>query len=208
MAYSLLRDHYNDPAERVIVCLVRRDKVLYEESYWRAHVEEFRRSSKHDMDACVFVLPYDMLDNGETLMDALEAAVKSSMTKDCPICIYHIASVFGPTPDPIRTAKDNVKSAECIVRTLNKFYERHPHTKPRVVVTSSMAAVRGTGQMPLNGKFYTHRDWNTLSKLSKNWGSCYQWSKAESEGRSWEMVQECNKSMRAKILCMAEELKW
>ncbi|KAL3782200.1 hypothetical protein ACHAW5_005738 [Stephanodiscus triporus] len=72
------------------------DKVSYEKSYWRAHVEEFQQSSKHDMDACVLVLPYDMLDNGETLMYAMEAAVKNSTTKDCPICIYHIASVFGP----------------------------------------------------------------------------------------------------------------
>lgn len=192
MAYSLLREHYNDPAERVIVCLVRPDKVSYEESYWRAHVEEFQQSSKHDMDARVLVHPYDMLDNGETLMDAMEAAIKNYTTKDCPICIYHIASVFGPTPDPIRTAKDNVKSAECVIRTLDEFYERYPHTKPRVVVTSSMAAVRGTDQTPLNGKFYTHRDWNTISKLSENWGSCYQWSKAESERRSWELVRECN----------------
>ena len=135
-------------------------------------------------------MPYDMLDNGKTLNDAMEAAIKETSS---PICIYHIASVFGPTPDPILTAKGNVQSAEDVIRTLDKFYDRHPNSKLRVVLTSSMAAVRATDQMPLNGKFYTHRDWNTLSELNENnWGSCYQWSKAESERRAWEMVRECN----------------
>ena len=193
VVYSLLQKHYNDPAERVIVCLVRPDKVSFEESYWKAHVEEFQQSSQRtNASISVIVSPYDMLDAGETLMDALEAAIRNSPTKVCPLCIYHIASVFGPTPDPVRTAKDNVKSAEFVIRTLDKFYVRYPHVKPRVVVTSSMAAVRATDQVPLNGKFYTHRDWNTLSKLNESWGSCYQWSKAESERRSWELVRECN----------------
>lgn len=54
-----------------------------------------------------------------------------------------------------------------------------------------MAAVRGSGQEPQNGKFYTHQDWNTLSKLDeKNWGSCYQWSKAESERVAWDIAKE------------------
>jgi nucleoside-diphosphate-sugar epimerase len=192
VAYSLLHNHYNDPTEQVIVCLVRQDKVSYEESYWLAHVEEFQQKYQHETGCYVLVLPYDMLDNGETLMNAMEVAIEKSSTKDCPLCIYHIASVFGPTPDPIRTAKDNVKSAECVIMMLDKFGERHPHTKPRVVVTSSMASVRATDQTPLNGKFYTHRDWNTISKLCENWGSCYQWSKAESERKSWELVRKCN----------------
>ena len=193
VVYSLLQKHYNDPAERVIVCLVRPDKVSYEESYWKAHVEEFQQSSKHtNTSVCVIVSTYDMLDAGESLMDAMEAAIRNTSKKDCSLCIYHTASVFGPTPDPVRTAKENVKSAEFVIRTLDKFYVRYPHVKPRVVITSSMAAVRATDQTPLNGKFYTHRDWNTLSKLNESWGSCYQWSKAESERRSWELVRECN----------------
>jgi hypothetical protein len=157
-------------------------------------VEEFQQSSQHtNTSVCVIVSPYDMLDAGETLMDAMQAVIKNSLTKDCPLCIYHIASVFGPTPNPIRTAKGNVKSTEFVIRTLDKFYERFPCVKPRGVVTSSMAAVRATDQKPLNGKFYTHRDWNTLGKLNKsNWGACYQYLKAELERRSWELVRECN----------------
>lgn len=191
VVYSLLssaqaRDG-DDPKgqQDVIVCLVRPEKVEYEESYWNAHLTDMQKS------ACVKVQPYDMLDDGETLHDALEEAIKvgSSQTK---VNVYHIASVFGPTPDPIQTAEENVQSAEVVVRTLDKLRRNH-NTKPRLIVTSSMAAVRATDQTPLNGKYYTHRDWNTLSTLlSENWGACYQWSKKESERRAWELVQECN----------------
>jgi nucleoside-diphosphate-sugar epimerase len=220
VVYSLLQKHYNNDstlaeesaeaaaAERggggeLIVCLVRPDKISYEESYWQAHIEEFQLlSSSKQLNlqdtACVRVLvcPYDMLDDGTSLMDALESSIKyssSTMMDDCSLCIYHVASVFGPTLNPIQTAKDNVKSAECVVTTLDMFYKRFPYINPRVIITSSMAAVRATDQIPLNGKYYTHRDWNTISKLNeKNWGSCYQWSKAESERRVWDMVRECN----------------
>lgn len=202
VAYSLLQQHYDRtiPQEEgisreTIVCLVRPDKVSHEESYWDAHVMEMRQSSqKHDESVCVKVMPYDMLDNGKTLDDALESVIKEvDASRSNPICIYHIASVFGPTPNPIETAKENVQSAEDVVRTIDKFYQRHPNSKPRLVLTSSMAAVRATDQTPLNGKYYTHLDWNTQSELNAdNWGSCYQWSKAESERRAWDLVKECN----------------
>ena len=174
--------------EQVIICLVRPEKIQYEALYWCAATEEMQSN------VCIKFMPYDMLDDGSTLSDALECGIQySSSTKECPICIYHIASVFGPTADPIITAKNNVKSTENAVRALDKFYQQHPNIKPRLVITSSMAAVRATDQTPLNGKWYTHKDWNTLSKLNmKNWGSCYQWSKAESERVAWEMVKECN----------------
>jgi len=174
--------------EQVIICLVRPEKIQYEALYWCAVTEEMQRS-----DLCIKVMPYDMLDDGVTLHDALECGLQYSTTSECPICIYHIASVFGPTSDPILTAEENVQSTENAVRALDKFYQQHPNIKPRLVDTSSMAAVRATDQTPLNGKWYTYKDWNTLSKLNKdNWGSCYQWSKAESERVAWEMVKECN----------------
>jgi len=185
--YKLLEQQTSN--EQVIICLVRPEKIQYEALYWCAVTEEMQRS-----DLCIKVMPYDMLDDGKTLSDALEIGLQySSTTNECPICIYHIASVFGPTSDPIETAKGNVQSTENAVRALDKFYQLHPNIKPRLVLTSSMAAVRATDQTPLNGKWYTHKDWNTISKLDmKNWGSCYQWSKAESERVAWEMVKECN----------------
>jgi len=189
VVHSLLRQDPKQNDGQVIVCLVRSDKVPYEESYWNAHLMDMDQSSKDNL--CVKVMPYDMLDDGVTLKNALEFGMEKDSS--CPICVYHIASVFGPTPDPIQTAKDNVKSAEDAVRILDRCYQRHPSSKLRLVLTSSMAAVRATDQTPLNGKFYTHHDWNTLSKLNgDNWGSCYQWSKAESERAALELVKECN----------------
>ncbi|KAL7533970.1 hypothetical protein ACHAWF_004680 [Thalassiosira exigua] len=197
VVYSMLQKHFGeedqagDGSPEVIVCLVRAHKLPYEESYWNAHMMDLQRSSS-EKSVCLKVLPYDMLDSGESLNDALEAAINVS-TPSCRLCVYHIASTFGPTPDPIQTAKENVQSAEDVVCTLDRFYRRYPLTKPRLILTSSMAAVRATDQTPLNGKYYTHRDWNTLSVLnSENWGQCYQWSKGESERRAWELVKECN----------------
>ena len=172
----------------VIICLVRENKVPQEALYWCAQTDDMDRNN-----VCIKVMSYDMLDNGKTLLKALEAGLQNSASKSCQICVYHVASSFGPTPDPIQTAKDNVQSTEDAVRELDKFYQSHPEIKPRIVVTSSMAAVRATDQTPLNQKHYTYKDWNTLSKLNAdNWGSCYQWSKAESERRAWELVKECN----------------
>uniref|UniRef100_A0A7S2R0A6 NAD-dependent epimerase/dehydratase domain-containing protein n=1 Tax=Eucampia antarctica TaxID=49252 RepID=A0A7S2R0A6_9STRA len=54
-----------------------------------------------------------------------------------------------------------------------------------------MAAVRASGQIPANGKYYTHEDWNTVSKLEDDsWGSSYQWSKTESERRALEISKK------------------
>jgi nucleoside-diphosphate-sugar epimerase len=145
VAYSLLRQHDLDdddgdggrhedvPYERTIVCLVRPEKVLHEKSYWNAHVTDMRQLSRDKV--CVKVMPYDMLDGGLTLNDDLEASIKendsSSPSSSRPICIYHVASVFGPTPDPIRTAKDNVRSVEDVVRTIDEFHRRHPRPRRR-----------------------------------------------------------------------------
>ena len=138
-----------------IFCLVRPGRVDTERDYWKS-VES------------ISVLPFEMNDGGLTIQSALDQAKSQGEN----ICVYHVASVFGPTEDPIQTARDNVQGTEDIVRVLAK------NGKCRLVLTSSMAAVRGTGQDPLNGKFYTQDDWNTISKLN-----------AESERRAWELSQ-------------------
>ena len=160
--------------DATVFCLVRPHRIEEEMEYWNSRQ--------------VQVLPYDMNDGGETVKSALNLAKSIHHTNDeqqqDPICVYHIASVFGPTKDPVQTAHENVKGTEDLVRSLALM------GGCRLVLTSSMAAVRGTGQDPLNGKYYTYNDWNTLSKLdASNWGSCYQWSKAESEGRAWELAE-------------------
>jgi len=161
--------HLLDEGHSTIICLVRPARVAEEDNYWRT-------AKKISCD--VKVLPYDMLDGG----CSLSAALKCADDSDC--CVYHTASVFGPTENHAQTALDNVKGTEDVVNTVAKF----PSCK--LVLTSSMAAVRASGQTPKNGKFYSYQDWNTVSKLGENWGQSYQWSKAESERRAWALAKE------------------
>ena len=158
-----------------IMCLVREQRVQDEAKYWQN-------------EQSVKVMPYDMLDGGKTLDEALKCAYETDDAAIC--CIYHVASVFGPTEDHKQTALDNVQGTENVIRRAAKYA---PNVK--VVVTSSMAAVRATDQTPKNGQFYTHEDWNTKSELGKNWGQSYQWSKAESERRAWELSKELGVDM-------------
>ena len=181
VVYSLLQRQESD----CILCLVRSKHVLNEQTHWE---------SVNGMNGCsVKVLPYDMLDNGTTLAKALQYGYQHSPEI---FCLYHIASTFGPTKDPIQTAHDNVKSAVDAFHTLAKLRVDDKTTKLRLVLTSSMAAVRATNQPPLNNQYYTYKDWNTVSTLEvNNWGSCYQWSKMESERRVMQLVLDWNDKM-------------
>jgi nucleoside-diphosphate-sugar epimerase len=165
----------DDSKLQEVYCLVRPARVETESKYW---------SGKSD---CVKVMPYDMLDGGVTIKDALELAYRNGEAVES--CVYHVASVFGPSEDHVQTAKENVKGTEDLVETLAQF------KNCRLVLTSSMAAVRGSGQEPKNGKYYTYEDWNTVSKLGDNWGTSYQWSKFESENRAWKLAKQHDISM-------------
>lgn len=165
VAHELLQQ---GPSDQEIICLVRPIRVEAETEYWND-------------EPCIKVLPYDMLDGGITLRQAIDTAEKGG---NGPLCVYHIASIFGPTDEHVQTAHENVQGTEDVVKVLQGV----PNC--RLVVTSSMAAVRATNQSPLNGKYYTEKDWNTMSKLGENWGSSYQWSKSESERKAWELSKE------------------
>jgi nucleoside-diphosphate-sugar epimerase len=171
IVHTLLKE----PDQQQVLCLVRPARISEEQDYWKASLR-------------VKVLPYDMLDDGCTLEHALDCAFEGN-PNEC--CVYHVASVFGPTEDHKATALHNVKGTEQVVNSIAKY------KNCKLVLTSSMAAVRGTGQEPLNGKTYTYRDWNTLSKLGDNWGASYQWSKAESERRAWDLAKALDVPMVA-----------
>jgi len=179
VAHALLEEKN---VEQKILCLVRPTRVESENDYWEDHKA-----------ACIEVFPYDMLDGGKSVQAALEAAMttdeKQQPSDSSSLCVYHVASWFSPSEKHVQMAKDNVKGTEDLVRVLGKF------PGCRLVVTSSMAAVRATNQEPSNGKFYTATDWNTVSKLGDNWGASYQWSKAESERRAWAIAKELNINM-------------
>jgi len=143
-----------------ILCLVRQRRVEEEEKYWKSVAVD----THHDQ---VQVMPYDMLDGGQTLSDALNRAFENvdDTTTDVECCVYHVASVFSKVDDHRQMGLDNVKGAEDVIRAVAEL----PSRKIRVVLTSSMAALRGPGQTPLNGKWYTHEDWNNVSELGKDW---------------------------------------
>lgn len=183
-----------------ILCLVRPHRVEAETRHW----EESWPDRAVRGDGRIRVLPYDMSDGGRSIADALATAAKASLPAGnddddvvaTDLCVYHVASVFGPSEDHVRTALDNVQGTKDLVRAIGDLQTREGVSSNggvacRLVLTSSMAAVRGSGQVPANGEYYTHEDWNTLSKLDdNNWGSSYQWSKAESERSAWEMATE------------------
>ena len=162
-----------------VLCLVRPHRVTEETEYWKQVLP-----SEH-VD-CLKVLPYDMLDGGETLRAALDEC------NDNGFCVYHVASVFGPTEDHEETALQNVKGTCDVLETVHRWRKESNHSDIpcKVLVTSSMAAVRGTGQEPRNGKYYTAQDWNTASVLGANWGASYQWSKKESEQKATQLAKE------------------
>jgi len=184
-------EEQDDDRDEVIICLVRPQRVAAELEYW----SERCRTGTDVNGATVKVMPYDMLDGGSTFRDALDECETNNARRR--ICCYHVASVFGPTDDHRQTALDNVRGTEDLIRTLAEKTSTDNYddgdddfSSRKLILTSSMAAVRASGQEPRNGKYYTEEDWNTLSELGTNWGASYQWSKAESERRAWELCRE------------------
>lgn len=173
---SSIFEHDPNEDSSEIICLVRETRVDEEKKYW------------HSKD-CVRVMPYDMLDGGETLERALSFAHSgddNNNNNNGECCVFHVASGFTPTENHEQMAIDNVKGAEDMIRTVAKF----KNNKNRVILTSSMAGVRGGGQKPQNDQYYTEQDWNTVSELGVNWGASYQWSKVESERRAWSLSKD------------------
>ncbi|GAB5364215.1 hypothetical protein AAMO2058_000950200 [Amorphochlora amoebiformis] len=54
------------------------------------------------------------------------------------------------------------------------------HKIPNVIYTSSTAAVRGPGDLPRNGVYFTSEDWNSKSQRNEP-AQAYQWAKTRAE---------------------------
>lgn len=181
-------DKNDDKEESSIICLVRPHRIADETAYW----DKVRSSSSqdHPPERLVVVMPYDMLDGGLTLRAALDECSNHNSNH---VCVYHVASVFGPTDDHKETALQNVEGTRDVLETVHRWrQDTNECPACKVVVTSSMAAVRGTGQEPSNGRYYTAEDWNTVSELGANWGASYQWSKMESERQATQLAKQYN----------------
>lgn len=180
--------------QNLIVCLVRPHRVEKEKAYWNDVLKDDNDNEATTTWGRIQVLPYDMLDGGTTLRAALDQCSSSNNGDDADarICLYHVASVFGPTENHKETALENVKGTCDVLETVQKWLadNNKPTSACKIILTSSMAAVRGTGQEPTNGKFYTAKDWNTVSVLGANWGASYQWSKKESEQQAQVLAQQ------------------
>ena len=187
----------SEDVQHEIVCLVRQKNVKEEKRYWDKVLSESCFDEKESVT--LHVLPYDMLDGGITVSKAIEYAFRNevevgdeSIGENLQCCLYHVASIFTPCDNHSQMALDNVKGTEDL---MNAVIQSPTLKNTRVILTSSTAAVRGPNQDPLNGKWYTYKDWNTASELGKNWGNSYQWSKAQSERKAWDLAKEHNVSM-------------
>ena len=166
-----------------VICLVRGSRVEEEKLYW---------GSK---SSTIKVMPYDMLDGGTSIKNALSSVFNDDGKElrddasDIECCILHVAAVFSRCADHETMAHDNVKGAKDLMNAVANLSAKQKD-QVRVILTSSMAGVRAGGQIPLNGKYYTHEDWNGESQLGASWGASYQWSKAASEKVAWDIAKE------------------
>ncbi|KAJ1381796.1 hypothetical protein B484DRAFT_411624, partial [Ochromonadaceae sp. CCMP2298] len=113
------------------------------------------------------------------------------------VVVYCVASNFKPATEDsdrgdVALALENVSLFEDVVRLCCEAGVN------RVILTSSMAAVRGPAQVPMNGQYFTAHEWNTVSTLrADSFASCYQYSKTRSEQRAVEIVHAANTATAA-----------
>ena len=116
----------------------------------------------------------------DDLADAVQARAAA---EDCD-AVIHTASVFQPCDD---------MEQELVVPNLQLVEEMVcacAASNARLVLTSSMAAVRGAGQEPTRAAHYTVHDWNTVSQRDGPGFAPYQFSKMWSEKRAWYLARE------------------
>ena len=87
--------------------------------------EKFWKSVANIDDQGVQVLPYDMLDGGQTLSEALDHAFNDSSNNvdetDVECCVYHVELVFSKVDDHMQMGLDNVKGAEDVIKAVARL---------------------------------------------------------------------------------------
>lgn len=131
------------------------------------------------LSGCSEVLEVDDLCDGAVVRDVCDGVD----------AVLHAASVFRRCDDmETELVQPNIELAEQMVCGCAS-------ANARLVLTSSMAAVRGSGQEPKVGASYTTYDWNTVSSRDGPGFEPYQFSKAESERRAWDLSQRLGVEM-------------
>lgn len=122
--------------------------------------------------------------------DDLADAVQAREAADGVDVVIHTASVFRSCADmETELVQPNMALAEQMVCACAA-------ANAKLVLTSSMAAVRAGGQ-PLRGgrSCYTSEDWNFLSQRDGPGFAPYQYSKMASEQRAWHLAKEVGLEM-------------
>ena len=123
-----------------------------------------------------------------TVDDLCDLAVARDVAEGMD-AVVHAASVFRKCDDmELELVQPNIELAEQMVCACAAF-------NARLVLTSSMAAVRGGGQAPRSGASYSKFDWNTVSKRDGPGFEPYQYSKMESERRAWDLSRRLGVDM-------------
>mmetsp|Transcript_32793 Transcript_32793/g.55292 ORF Transcript_32793/g.55292 Transcript_32793/m.55292 type:complete len:387 (-) Transcript_32793:34-1194(-) len=184
LCHTILENAGPGIADRIIG-LVRQSKLKDEIRYWE-------KISTH----------IEVVD-----MDQFKESLSSVRKRSEQVIVYCVASNFKPAaslPDNSPSseedrAKENVRLFEDTIET------SFASNVDRIIITSSMAAVRGPGQIPCmysDGSYFTNNDWNTVSKLSRDsFASSYQWSKMKSEKRAWEIAGSYDQATQFVSMC-------
>mmetsp|Transcript_32145 Transcript_32145/g.42379 ORF Transcript_32145/g.42379 Transcript_32145/m.42379 type:complete len:343 (-) Transcript_32145:154-1182(-) len=109
--------------------------------------------------------------------DLLDEGSFDEAIQDCKY-VFHTASPFSREFDdseeevvePILGGMTNVLESAIDAKTVKK-----------VILTSSTAALRGPGDKPANGQYFTEEDWNTGSQRQGPGMQPYQWAKTVAE---------------------------
>ena len=142
--------------------------------------------------------PHHLPDECEVMrVDDLTDAVSAREAADGVDAVIHTASVFQRCDDmEEELVKPNIALAEQMICACAA-------SGARLVLTSSMAAVRGAKQPPVlretaqGGllRCYTAEDWNIMSQRDGPGFEPYQYSKAESERRAWQIGRQVGAEM-------------
>jgi hypothetical protein len=110
---------------------------------------------------------YELGNNKPGKLTLFEADLLTDGSFDAAIAgctyVFHTASPFThQVADPQR---DLIEPAQHgTINVMNSVVKHKDHVK-RVIVTSSVAAVRGVGSVPKNGPLFNEEDWNTVATI-------------------------------------------
>jgi nucleoside-diphosphate-sugar epimerase len=118
--------------------------------------------------------------------DLLKEGSFDDAVKGCTY-VFHTASPF--QLNVADATRDLIEPAVNGTRNVLLSAAKNKDTIKRVIVTSSIAAIRGMGSKPQHGDLFNEEDWNTVSTIEK---APYPLSKRLAEEEAWKIAKEHN----------------